>query len=65
MKHLKGQQLLFRKTSNESEVSQKILSHKENFADLSLSFNPASPCLLFFKMNSRQEYRSKFSLYNR
>ena len=66
MKHLKGQQCLFTKTSeNESEVSQKILSHEENFADLNLSFNPDSPCLLFFKMNSRQEYRSKLPFYNR
>ena len=59
------QQFSFTKTSNESEVSQKILSHEQNFADLSLSFNPASPCLLFFKMNRRQEYRSKLPLYNR
>ena len=27
------------------------------------SFKPPSPGLLFFKMNSRQEYRSKFSFY--
>ena len=33
----------------------------ENIADLSLklvSFKPPSPCLLFFKMNARQEYTS-------
>ena len=28
-----------------------------------LSFKPPSPCLLFCKMNSRQEYRSKLSFY--
>ena len=28
-----------------------------------LSFEPPSPCLLFFKMNSRLEYRSKLSFY--
>ena len=60
MKHLKGQQFLFTKTSNESEVSQKILSHEENFADLSLSFNPASPCLLFFRMNRGKNIAQTF-----
>ena len=64
MKHLKGQQFLFTKASIESEMFPKILSHEESFGDLSLAFNPASPCLLFFKMNSRQEYRSKLSFYN-
>ena len=33
MKHLKGQQFLFKKTCVKSEVSPKILSHEENLAD--------------------------------
>ena len=64
MKHLKGEQFSFTKTCIESEVFLKILSHEQNLADLSLTFNPASPCLLFFKMNCRQEYRPKLSFYN-
>ena len=38
-----------------------IFIHKDMY---SASFKPASRCLLLFKMNSRQEYLSKLSLYN-
>ena len=41
------------------KVSLKFLSLQAS--SLSLRFQPASPCLLFSKMNSRQENRSKLS----
>ena len=52
MKHIQRQQFSFTKTS--IKVSLKILVY-------CLCFKPASRCLLFPKMNSRQENRSKLS----
>ena len=42
-------------------MSLKIRSRNKTLRSVSLRFKPASQCLLFFKMNSRQEYRSKLS----
>ena len=42
----------------------KYSSVSKNPESLSLCFKPASQCLLFSKMNSRQENRSKFSSYS-
>ena len=52
MKHIQRQQFSFTNTS--IKVSLKILVY-------CLCFKPASRCLLFSKMNSRQENRSKLS----
>ena len=57
LQHIQRQQFLFRKTS--IKVSLKILSLQAS--SLSLRFQPASLCLLFSKMNSRQENGSKLS----
>ena len=57
MKHIQRQQFSFTKTS--IKVSLKILSLRAQ--NLSLCFKPASRCLLFSKMNSRQENHSKLS----
>ena len=51
MKHIQRHQFSFTKTS--IKVSLKIL--------VLICFKPASRCLLFSKMNSRQENRSKLS----
>ena len=50
VKHLKRQQ-------------DKYYSVSKNPESLSLCFKSASRCLLFSKMNSRHENRSKFSFY--
>ena len=55
MKHKQRQQFSFRKTS--IKVSLNILSLQAS--SLSLCFKPASRCLLFSKINSRQESRSR------
>ena len=57
VKHIQRQQFSFKKTS--IKVSLKILGLQAY--SLSLCFKPASRCLLFWKMNSRQENRSKLS----
>ena len=50
------------KRSIESKVSQKIM--RQASISLYLCFKPASPCSLFFKMNSRQENHSELSVYS-
>ena len=57
VKHIQKQQFSFTKTS--IKVSLKIQSLQAS--SLSLCFKPASRCLLFSKMNSRQENRWKLS----
>ena len=58
VKHIQRQQFSITKTS--IKVSLKILSLQ---GSLSLCFKPASRCLLFSKMNSRHENRSKVFFY--
>ena len=60
LQHIQRQQYSFRKTS--IKVSLKFLSLQAS--SLSLRFQPASPCLLFSKMNSRQEKSLKAFFYS-
>ena len=58
LQHIQRQQFI-QEDKLSIKVSLKFLSLQAS--SLSLRFQPASPCLLFSKMNSRQENRSKLS----
>ena len=50
-------------SKNHESGKHNLINFLKNLADL--CFKPASRCLLFFKMNSRQENRSDLSFYSK